>query len=133
MKRCKGLPTLNEKIHILIVEDDPQDQELVLHEFKDRTDCEPHVVFTGEEAIECLRHRKFQLVLLDLNLPAMCKDGVQVISEVRRLGIQIPIVTLSGADGGPMVEAAKQAGVITSIQKPLTQQKLNQLLEMLWP
>jgi CheY-like chemotaxis protein len=78
---------------ILLVEDDPGDQELTLRAFEEsKLNNELHIVEDGEEAIDyLLRKGKYQdsstspkpdLILLDLNLPKM--DGRQVLERIRQ-------------------------------------------------
>lgn len=124
---------MNGETQILVVEDNPRDQELIQREFGKRNDCTLWVVFTAQEAIECLLHKKFHLVLLDLNMPAMRENGLWVLEEIRKHKLKIPVVVISGVDNGPAVEAAKQHPILTLIQKPLDQEKINQLLEDFWP
>lgn len=77
---------------ILLVEDDPGDQELTLRAFEEsKLKNELHIVEDGEEAINyLLRQGKYvdpasspkpDLILLDLNLPKM--DGRQVLERIR--------------------------------------------------
>jgi CheY-like chemotaxis protein len=78
---------------ILLVEDDPGDQELTLRAFEEsKLKNELHIVEDGEEAINyLLRQGKYadpasspkpDLILLDLNLPKM--DGRQVLERIRQ-------------------------------------------------
>ncbi|WP_413624564.1 response regulator [Luteibacter sp. Lutesp34] len=51
---------------------------------------------TGAEALEALRQRDADLVLLDLGLPA--RDGIDVLREARRMGIRTPILIVTARD-----------------------------------
>ena len=53
-----------------------------------------NTVSGGEQALELVRKRPFDLILLDVNLRGM--DGFQVIQELRGRGIKTPIIIVSG-------------------------------------
>lgn len=49
---------------------------------------------SGEAALEQLEKQNYDLILLDINMQGM--DGFQVVETLRKRGIQIPIIILSG-------------------------------------
>jgi len=49
---------------------------------------------SGEEALECLRHQAFDVVLLDLHLPGI--QGVELMKRICRLQPHIAIIILTG-------------------------------------
>jgi chemotaxis family two-component system response regulator Rcp1 len=88
-----------EPVEILLVDDSPADVRLTLEALKEANlTNKVHVVYTGEEAMEFLRSpgaRRPDLILLDLNLPAM--DGREVLEQIKtdpQLMI-IPVVVLT--------------------------------------
>jgi CheY-like chemotaxis protein len=67
-------------LRLLIVDDDKDDRDLVLHASATTGICIKHMIATnGKEAIDLLRHQSFipDLILLDLNMPVM--DGYQFL------------------------------------------------------
>jgi len=96
----------NNKIDILLVEDNPGDVKLIKEALED-TNVHPniHCVRDGVEAMKYLRKQNpFEhvpapsIVLLDLNLPR--KDGRSVLAEIKSDPIlaTIPVIILSGSD-----------------------------------
>ena len=87
-------------IHVLLVEDNPGDVDLIL----DVLDVSPApivctVASDGVEALATLRgSRRIHLVLLDLNLPR--KDGRAVLAEIREdpALTMIPVVVLTSSE-----------------------------------
>ncbi|MDD5067722.1 MAG: PAS domain S-box protein [bacterium] len=49
---------------------------------------------SGAKAIACLKEEKYDIIFLDMLLPDM--DGVQILSEVRKIDPSIPVVFMSG-------------------------------------
>ena len=96
---------MKEKIHILLVEDNPADADLTCERLEmSKILHEIDVVIDGVEAMEYL-HKKSpyenvmtpDLVLLDLNLPR--KDGREVLAEMKAdRGLKrIPVVILTSS------------------------------------
>jgi len=53
-----------------------------------------HVGANGEEALQVLGEHKVDLVITDFRMPNM--DGVELITRIRRLRNEMPIILLSG-------------------------------------
>lgn len=96
------------KQFILLIEDSPDDQELIIRALRKRgIDCEITVAQDGVEALEFLfgtgPHSERDLavmpalILLDLQLPRL--DGLDVLRRVRahRLTRHLPVVLVTGA------------------------------------
>ncbi|OGI02318.1 MAG: hypothetical protein A2104_06310, partial [Candidatus Melainabacteria bacterium GWF2_32_7] len=85
-----------EMKNILIVEDDPDNREL-LEEIISY--CEPDCIYTsvddGEEALKAAKSSEYDLVLMDLSVPK--KDGYEIISTLRKTKNYqtVPIVALT--------------------------------------
>ena len=80
---------------ILIVEDEPDIQELLTAYLRD-AGYETEAAGDGAAAVERFRSRPFDLVLLDLMLPKI--DGFGVCELMRRQS-QVPILMLTALDG----------------------------------
>ncbi len=116
-----------ERIQMLLIEDDPDDANLmseVLRHMQTPTDL--HVATDGEEAMHLLhREGRFasaprpDVVLLDLNLPK--KDGRQVLAEIKSdpklRGIPVIVMTTSGADQDVLHAYDKHANAF--VRKPV--------------
>ncbi len=134
---------INEKAAvILLVEDDPGDQELTrraLEEGKVRNEL--FIVQDGEEALDYLYHRgKYQdanlsprpdLILLDLNMPKL--NGKQVLErirmdpELRRLAVVILTTSRQEED----IIRTYDLGVNSYITKPVDFEQLTRLVHAL--
>ena len=81
--------------HILIVEDEPDIQELLCAYLQD-AGYGTATAGDGVAALELFQSRPFDLVLLDLMLPKI--DGFGVCERIRRQS-QVPILMLTALDG----------------------------------
>ena len=81
--------------NILIVEDEPDIQELLCTYLRD-AGYEVHAAGDGEQALSLFSSRTFDLVLLDILLPGL--DGFSVCRCIRQQS-RIPIVMLTALDG----------------------------------
>lgn len=114
-------PSKAGKKRLLVVEDNEDIVEIVrlfLAGFSENVELT--TTLRGEEALELVSHRRFDLLVLDILLPDM--DGLEVLARVARLAPEKrpPVLILSGH-----TEAAKQAlsrGAVDFILKPFTKQ-----------
>lgn len=82
-------------MRILVVEDEVK-VALALREGLEREKYEVVVAPTGEEGFFLVNAQEFDLVILDLMLPG--RDGVQVLSTLRKRGLQTPVLILTARD-----------------------------------
>ena len=78
---------------VLIVDDD-ESVLTMLYKVIRSAGMDANTVSGGEQALELVRKRPFDLILLDVNLRGM--DVFQVIQELRWRGIKTPIIIVSG-------------------------------------
>lgn len=82
---------MNEKPAILIVEDE-EDIAQLMQTYLMREGYEVYVAEDGEKAMEELKRKTFQLVVLDLMLPKV--NGFEVLQYIRQLG-NTPVLIVS--------------------------------------
>jgi DNA-binding NtrC family response regulator len=83
----------------------------------------------GKRAIELVDSYEPHILLLDLRLPQ--KDGIQVLSELREKGLQIPTVMISGEGEIPDAVQAIKLGAYDYLKKPVDPSHLRLLLNNL--
>ena len=81
----------------------------------------------GEQALEIVRSTKVAAVLLDLRMPG--KPGDEVLTELRNLDADLPVIMVSGALDARMKAHLLQLGATTCIDKPIHQTKLLRALD----
>jgi two-component system, NtrC family, response regulator HydG len=78
---------------------------------------EVEAVGDGAEAVEALRQRRFDLMLLDLRLPGL--DGLQIVEALRLWGEAIPILMISGFGTVDAAVRALHHGADDFLTKPV--------------
>lgn len=110
-----------EAARVLIVEDEPDlaDNLLeVLAEFG----AVGEVVTSAEAALARLTRAEYRGVITDFRLPGM--TGVELLLEMRRRGIELPVVLTSAFMDHHTTLAAEEAGALDVLGKPLDLQRL---------
>lgn len=70
------------------------------------------------EALDVLRHNRFDLVLLDYNMPGM--NGFDGLKQALALAKACPVAIVSGTSSRDLAEAALAAGAIGFVPKTLS-------------
>src|SRR3990172_12314803 len=78
---------------VLIVDDEPAVLTLLQMAFQDRP-WHVEVVTTAELALERHRAARFDVVLIDKNLPDM--NGVDLVARLRQAGDDVPVIVITG-------------------------------------
>ncbi len=102
---------------ILIVDDEPGIRELLGQILGDEG-YETEAVSSGEEALQVLEKRLYDLILLDIWLPGL--NGVEVLKRLNAGGNDVPVIVISGHASAEQAVAAIQAGAHDFLEKPLS-------------
>ncbi|HDP16331.1 MAG TPA: hybrid sensor histidine kinase/response regulator [Candidatus Omnitrophica bacterium] len=85
-----------EKLKILLVEDNPTDALIVKKKLQRDSSFDydiTHAV-SGEDGMSVLEKEKFDIILLDYNLPK--KSGMETLQEIKKRDIKMPVVMITG-------------------------------------
>jgi two-component system KDP operon response regulator KdpE len=99
---------------ILVVDDDPQIRR-VMRVTLTQHGYEIDDAMSGESALDKIRQRRFDLVLLDMNMPGM--GGLETCQTMRRQS-EIPIIMLTVRDAESDKIQALDAGADDYVTKP---------------
>ncbi|MGR5454124.1 response regulator [Vibrio alfacsensis] len=83
----------------------------------------------GKNTLEEIAQKEFKLMFLDLTMPEM--DGFETLENMQRLGIQTPVVVVSGDIQPKAKERVFALGAKAFIQKPIAQDELKSALKEL--
>lgn len=108
------------KLRVLLVEDDSSDSELILHTMENAGFAVEHdVVQTAERFEAHIRKNGYDMILADYRLPGW--NGMETVEILRRTGLDIPVVLVSGALGEQnAVECIKQGAADYVLKDHLT-------------
>ncbi|MFT4733042.1 MAG: CheY-like chemotaxis protein [Gammaproteobacteria bacterium] len=112
---------------ILVVEDDPISLQLtqkLLNNYKVKLD----VAKTGRKAFAALTSQRYDLILLDINLPDT--SGIYIVGQISSgygINSDTPIIMLSGSKDKATVSQAIKNGAKGYIIKPLYKDVINKL------
>ena len=116
--------------HILVVDSEVKDAELIAHQLRAKGGYRVHVVGCGRDAIEYLTNGQSHIDLVTLNLRLPDMDGLEVVQKIREQPAlaDLPIVLLS------MVEQrgdGQHPGVQAYLSKPIESGQLLTTVERL--
>lgn len=123
---------LSHRARILLVEDNPVNQ-LVAKGMLSKLGCEVIVAAHGGEALKLLEDQRFDLVLMDCNMPVM--DGYEASRQIRQSGRwpDLPIVALTANALAEERERCRAAGMNDYLAKPFRREELKALLDLWAP
>lgn len=111
----EGAPA-NDKKLVLVVEDNLLNRELTSAVLKS-AGYDVAVAIDGAEALMLLGRDKFDLILLDIDLPYI--DGHNLLKAVREKGVVAPTIFVSGLPGEEPELRAFEVGAADFIRKPV--------------
>ncbi len=112
--------------HIYIVDDKPK----ILEAMSD-TLSELHVkVFCFSDAKSCLEQlatSKCHLLITDVNMPVM--DGLELLKEVKRIRLLLPVIVITGYGDVPKAVRAIKEGAFDFVEKPFEEEAFLNLVK----
>ncbi|MCZ2860440.1 response regulator transcription factor [Blastococcus sp. VKM Ac-2987] len=106
---------------VLIIEDDPRIRRMLQMTLQ-REGLEVTEAGSGEDGLERLAERTFDVILLDLMLPG--KDGFEVCREIRRTS-NTPVIMVTARSDSHDVVAGLEAGADDYVSKPFVVKELS--------
>ncbi len=117
---------MKRKQTILVVDD----TATILYVFKRLLGNEGYTVLTasnGKEALELVRQKSVELVILDLKLPDM--SGIEILRRIKRLRDNVEVIVITGYGTMKTVRAAMRLGAYDYITKPFDDNYVRALVE----
>jgi len=106
---------IDQKVHILLVENSDGDFEKISTSLKDLTQVDLTRVHTIEEATQMLKQDQFELVLLDYSLPD--GNGLDFLNDINGKDMEIPVVVITGKGNEMIASQVIQAGAYDYLPK----------------
>ena len=103
-------------LHILHLEDNPDDQELVrLTLVKEGMSCELACVEAHDDFLAALKQGEWDIILADYTLPSY--NGLSALTLARELRPEVPFIFVSGTIGEDAAIACLKAGATDYVLK----------------
>ena len=124
--RVTQAPQTSLSGRILLAEDGPDNQRLISFVLR-KAGAEVTIAGNGQEALQAIEDamvagRSFDLIISDLQMPIL--DGLSLVAELRRRGLNLPVLALT-ADVMPEVrDRCLQAGFNDFCVKPIDRPRL---------
>lgn len=111
---------------VLVVDDDKILQQSVKqalehHQFQVKT------ADNGKQAVQCVYKEKFDLVVMDVNMPEM--DGIQALSEMKRHDPSLIVLILTAYSNVNDAVRAVKEGAYNYLEKPISSENLVALIK----
>jgi len=113
---------------LLVVDDDPNLVDFVVAALQ-TSNVRVESAASGEEALERVRERPPDAMLLDVVLPQI--DGLETLRRIRREGFEMPIVVITSHGSPETTIQAMEEGAWDYLAKPLHVAELTDLVERL--
>jgi DNA-binding NtrC family response regulator len=112
---------MSAKAHLLIIDDDPNTLASLARAFR-LAGFETTVAESAARALTLIEQRRFDLILSDVVMPG--KDGLALLEDLNALGLNTPVVMISGQATVEMAVRATRLGAVDFLEKPLSTEKL---------
>jgi two-component system sensor histidine kinase/response regulator len=132
-RQADAAPRIPEKVlagtRILLAEDNPVNREVAIEMLRG-IGCDVDAVEQGQEAVEAVQARRYDLVLLDCQMPQM--DGFAASQAIRAgergSSLHVPIVALTASAMKGDRERCLESGMDDYLSKPFTQATLQDIV-----
>jgi two-component system chemotaxis response regulator CheY len=116
-------------INVLVVDDSAVMRKVIIRELKQCGIEDVTEATDGLEGLEAASKEKFDLILMDWNMPGLL--GIDVVRKLREAQITTPIMMVTTEGERNNVVIAIQAGANNYLVKPFSSEDFSQKIEQL--
>lgn len=116
-----------QNLNILVVEDNKINQ-MVTQKLLEKNGHNFQIAENGLEALLLVEENKFDVILMDINMPVM--NGIEASIKIRNLGIKTPIIALTASDKENILKEIleKKNGLTDVLVKPFEYSDLENVI-----
>lgn len=87
-------------------------------------------VYNGEEALNKLLLQKYDLLITDIVMPNI--DGVELISKIRQINADLPIMVVSGKLNSRLIEELETMKIKFILPKPINPARFRKMVQKIF-
>lgn len=106
----------------ILVADDEKDLARATRMILNYSGYDVDVAYNGKEALEKVKNDNYDIIILDIMMPIM--DGIEALKEMRKAGINTPIILLTARAGIDDKVEGLDAGANDYLTKPFNKKEL---------
>ncbi len=106
---------------VLVAEDNPTNRDIMQAVLK-KSEIIVEIVNNGKEAVQAVKNRSFDAVLMDVQMPEM--DGYEATRKIREMKSDIPVIAITAHAMKGDEKKCLEAGMDSYISKPINQAAL---------
>jgi DNA-binding response OmpR family regulator len=106
---------MTQKIRVLMVDDEEQFRTTTA-KILGRKGYDTTPAGSGEEAIDILRDKRHDVVVLDIKMPGM--DGHETLAEIKKIDPDVPVIMLTGHGALESARESLKSGAFDYLNKP---------------
>jgi DNA-binding NtrC family response regulator len=106
---------------VLLVDDDKEFRRAMKKMFE-KSGYGVRIACDGQEALDALNEEEFDLIISDLRMPNL--DGLEMMAELRRRGLDIPIIFLTAFGEVESYMDLMNLGAFEYVNKPVKSQEI---------
>lgn len=112
---------MSERPKVLVIDDEPGVRELI-SEALSLSEITAIQAADGLEALSFLRRERFDLLILDINMPKL--DGLALLEKLRTEGMSVPVLMLSARADKADINQGLRTGADDYLTKPFSIEEL---------
>lgn len=103
-------------IHVLVVDDSELNLLVSKKQVKKITNTTCDTAISGAIALDLVKQKKYDLILLDINMPEM--DGFDTCKEIKKIDPEVNVIALTALQADQVISKAISVGMELVISKP---------------
>ena len=110
------------KTHAVLLVDDDKEFRRAMKKMFEKSGYGIRIACDGQEALDALSEEEFDLIISDLRMPNL--DGLEMMGELRRRGLEIPIIFLTAFGEVESYMDLMNLGAFEYVNKPVKSQEI---------
>jgi len=116
---------VNDGVKVLVAEDHPVNQELAII-YLGLLNCSYELVENGKDAVEKAANTKFDIILMDIQMPQM--DGIEATRQIRAFDKDTPIIAMTAHALEKEKQGCLDIGMNDYLTKPFKAEELEEFI-----